>query len=223
MNNDNLEIGMHAPLLDAIPELCKENLGLFNAPAHDLGQQIEPPALSALGNMQQIPATQLLHMGIRRPTINRDLVQILVHINEARIAHIHNQIPNFIEALSESAAGLVENIAPLREHVVGLERAVVALELDRHFQLVQVAAWLEVVVYLCVEIGPRVDGAVQGADVDEVEARRVGPGEGYVVDFEFAVGWREGGLDGREVDARDFGGGVLWVGGFSKDSRYMRG
>lgn len=73
----------------------------------------------------------------------------------------------------------------------------------------EIAAWGEVLEYLGVEGGPGVDGAVQSADVDEVERGGVGPGEGDVVDFEFAV-WRgEGWLDGGEVDADDFGAGVF--------------
>lgn len=73
----------------------------------------------------------------------------------------------------------------------------------------EVASRSEVLEYLGVQRGPGLDGAVQGADVYEVEGGGVGPGEGDVVNFEFAV-WRgEGRLDGGEVDAEDFGAGVF--------------
>jgi hypothetical protein len=93
--------------------------------------------------------------------------------------------------------------------MIWLQTAVVGLELDAHFQLVKIAPGDEVGVNMCVQGGPVADGAVQGAYVDEVEGARVCPWKCYVVDFEFAVGWREGGLDGGEVYACDFSGGVL--------------
>ena len=91
------------------------------------------------------------------------------------------------------------------------QRAVVRFELDAHFEFVEVAAWFEVVVDLCVECWPVTDRAVQRADVDEVKALCVCPWEGDVVDFEFAVWWCELGLDRGKVYAEDLGTGVFWI------------
>jgi hypothetical protein len=149
-------------------------------------------------------------MRISGPAIHRNLVHVFLDVYEARVANVRGQVPDLVEALAKALAGLVENVAPLGQDVVGRQCAVVAFELDRHFELVEVAAWLEVLVDLGVQVGPGVDGAVEGADVDEVKGARVCPGEGDVVDFEFAV-WRcEGGLDGGEVYASDFGTGMFW-------------
>lgn len=73
----------------------------------------------------------------------------------------------------------------------------------------QIAAGRQIVVDLLVQRGPVGDGPVERADVDEIETEREGPGGCHIVDLEFAI-WRgEGGLDGREIYADDFGAGVF--------------
>jgi hypothetical protein len=206
----NLKVRMHPTLLQPISELRNENLRLLNTPPHHLGQQEQPPALRALRAVQEIPSPDLLHPWIRRPAIDRHLVHVLHHIHKPHILRIRTQIPDLVETLSEPSTRLVENITPLRQNVVWRQRAIVALELDAHFDLVQIAAGRQVVVDLAVQRGPVSDGTVQRADVDEVEAEGEGPGRCYVVDFEFAVWRREGGLDGGEVYADDFGARVFW-------------
>jgi len=210
MNYHDLKVRMDLPLLHARPELSKENLGLLDRPAHNLRQQIQSPALRPLRDMQQIPPSQFFHMRISRPPIDRNLVHSLFDIFEPYVTNIRRQVPNLVERFTETLRCFVEEIAPLRQDVFFGQRAIVGFELDAHFHFVEVAAWLEVVVDLCVERWPVTDGAVQGADVDEVKGLGVCPWEGYVVDFEFAVWRRELRLDGGEVYAEDLGAGVFW-------------
>lgn len=167
---------MHLPLLQPISELGNKHLRLLNTPAHDLGQQKQPPPLSALGTVQEIPAANLLHPGIRGPAIDRDFVHVFNDVDKADVPGVRGQVPDFVKRLAEALGRVVEDVAPLAQNVVWSQGAVVALELDAHLDFVQIAAGLQVVEDLLVQRGPVGDGTVQGADVDEVEAVRKGPG-----------------------------------------------
>ena len=68
----------------------------------------------------------------------------------------------------------------------------------------------DVLVYFLVQARPVGHAAVQTPDVDQVKVvERERPVQAAVVDLELAVWRQEFGLDWREVDACDFGGGVL--------------
>lgn len=68
----------------------------------------------------------------------------------------------------------------------------------------------DVLVYFLVQARPVGHAAVQTPDMDQVEVvERERPVQAAVVNLELAVWRQEFGLNWREVDACDFGGGVL--------------
>lgn len=87
---------------------------------------------------------------------------------------------------------------------------VVCAPTDAVFDLFEISSGFEVGVDAGVEFGPRGDGAVEAADVDEVElAFGEGPGFGAVVDLEAEVGRDPVRLDGGDVCCDYLGVGVF--------------
>lgn len=96
------------------------------------------------------------------------------------------------------------------ENVAGRDGIVVCAPADAVFDLFEISSGFEVGVDAGVEFGPGGDGAVEAADVDEVElAFGEGPRLRAVVDLEAEVGWDPVGLDGGDVCCDYLGVGVF--------------
>lgn len=96
------------------------------------------------------------------------------------------------------------------ENVAGGDGIVVCAPTDAVFDLFEISSGFEVGVDAGVEFGPGGDGAVEAADVDEVElAFGKSPRLRAVVDLEAEVGWDPVGLDGGDVCGDYLGVGVF--------------
>lgn len=96
------------------------------------------------------------------------------------------------------------------EDVSRRDGIVVCAPTDAVFDLFEISSGFEVCVDAGVEFGPRGDGAVEAADVDEVElAFGKSPRLRAVVDLEAEVGWDPVRLDGGDVCGDYLGVGVF--------------
>lgn len=195
-----------------MPHLGNKQLGLLQAPSQDLADGEDDQPIERHIQGRTAVGTNLLEPLILGPRAYRGLVHPLVGIDEASRVNPLSHLIHQLECAPGHVARGVEELAPLLEDVVFVNRdfRVLGSELDVGLGVLEPAARLEGLEDLAVELGPVADGTVEGADVDEVERVGLkGPVELRVLNLETEVGGHPARLGWGDVDADNLGRGEL--------------
>jgi len=199
-------------ILQPRPHIHQESLHLRNLPPQHIRKHIQAKALNPHLQRHAIHLANLLQRLVGRPRTHRHLQVLLLNVLKPGLSQPADVVVvvDDLESLAHFGAGLLEDVDPGLEDVPRGHGGVVGVDAGPAVHVLEPAAGLEAAVGLAVDGDPVLEGAGEVADVDVVEGVfGVGPGLGGVVELELAVGRHPRGLDGREVDAGDFGVGEL--------------
>lgn len=125
----------------------------------------------ALQQMSTIELSSFAQDRVLRPWTKRHLVSLLLDIGEASRLNPSLHRIDGIKWLSGLLSTLKEHLTPARQIRVGRQRAVIAEVVDAHLNLLNVAAWLKVIVGLFVKESPLLlrKGAGHRSHMNEVK------------------------------------------------------
>lgn len=173
----------------------------------ELGEQVHGEAIQTDLPHVVVEAAGLLKHGILGPGSNRDLVDLLVDIDEAGLLNAPAHARDHVHGTPRPLGRRVDGAAPDVEDVVLGQAVVVAEDVASALELLEPAAGLKVLVALLVEalpLGVRV-GAQTESQVDQIEWLAPGPFLEHVVDFQDAVRGHPVDRWGIQVDTADSG------------------
>jgi len=213
-----------SPLPPRLADLRDQHLDLDKLPAHDVLEHVQREALDTLVEKHQRVQADVLEARVLGPAADGHLPHVRDHVDVAGIGDVAAHLVVDLEGAAHALAGLSKERVPPEVDVV--LRRYVGEGADVELDVLEIAAGLRAAEGLAVQRRPVRDGAVQVADVHEVEVvRRVGPGQLGVVDLEAQVRGDPGRLNRADVDAGDLGGGELigdiaaWVGTWIRNGK----